>query len=65
MGVVLLTGGLGFVGRQVLRKLGNRGFQVRLVVRKGNQEKLIPPQLNGSIVDERSAYYRISRRFDA
>ena len=50
MGVVLLTGGLGFVGRQVLRKLGNMGFQVRLVVRKGNQEKLIPPQLNGSIV---------------
>ena len=50
MGVVLLTGGLGFVGRQVLRKLGNRGLQVRLVVRKGNQEKLIPPQLNGSIV---------------
>lgn len=50
MGPVLLTGGLGFVGRNVLRKLGNRGLQVRLVVRKGNQEKLISPQMNGSIV---------------
>ena len=50
MGPVLLTGGLGFVGRNVLRKLGNRGLQVRLVVRKGTQEKLILPQMNGSMV---------------
>lgn len=50
MGPVLLTGGLGFVGRQVLRKLLERRIQVRLVVRKGNQDKLVAPQFSGSIV---------------
>ncbi len=50
MGVVLLTGGLGFVGRQVLRKLLERGIQVRLVVRKGKQEELVPVEITGPIV---------------
>ena len=50
MGPALLTGGLGFVGRQVLRKLLERGIQVRLVVRKGKQEELVPVESNGPIV---------------
>lgn len=36
-GTVLLTGACGFVGRQVLRALAERGVQVRVVVREGSQ----------------------------
>lgn len=36
-GVVLLTGATGFVGRQVLRVLGEKGVRVWLVVRDGKQ----------------------------
>lgn len=36
-GTVLLTGACGFVGRQVLRVLAERGVQVRVVVREGRQ----------------------------
>jgi dTDP-6-deoxy-L-talose 4-dehydrogenase (NAD+) len=39
-GVVLLTGGTGFVGRQVLRALLARGVQVRSVIRDGSQPLL-------------------------
>ena len=39
-GVVLLTGATGFVGRQVLRVLAERAFQVRAVVRDGKQSQL-------------------------
>lgn len=39
-GVVLLTGATGFVGRQVLRALAERGFRVRAVVRDGKQSQL-------------------------
>lgn len=39
-GVVLLTGATGFVGRQVLRALAERGFRVRAVVRNGKQSQL-------------------------
>ena len=39
-GLVLLTGAAGFVGRQVLRVLGERGCRVRPVVRAGKQETL-------------------------
>ena len=38
--LVLLTGAAGFVGRQVLRVLGERGCRVRPVVRAGKQETL-------------------------
>lgn len=38
--VALLTGATGFVGRQVLRALGERGIRVRAVVREGTQSKL-------------------------
>ena len=44
-GVTLLTGGTGFVGRQVLRALGENGIQVRVVVRDGKQNQLAA--LNG------------------
>lgn len=36
-GITLLTGATGFVGRQVLRALGETGVRVRVVVREGNQ----------------------------
>ena len=36
-GITLLTGATGFVGRQVLRALGERGVRVRVVVRNGKQ----------------------------
>ncbi|MGK9052275.1 NAD-dependent epimerase/dehydratase family protein [Xaviernesmea oryzae] len=39
-GVVLLTGGTGFVGRQVLRALAEAGARVRLVVREGSESRL-------------------------
>ena len=39
-GLILLTGAAGFVGRQVLRALGERGCRVRPVVRDGKQETL-------------------------
>ena len=39
-GLILLTGAAGFVGRQVLRALRERGCRVRPVVRAGKQETL-------------------------
>lgn len=39
-GITLLTGGTGFVGRQVLRALAAKGMQVRVVVRAGKQNQL-------------------------
>jgi dTDP-6-deoxy-L-talose 4-dehydrogenase (NAD+) len=39
-GAVLLTGATGFVGRQVLRALAERGARVRAVVRDGKQNRL-------------------------
>ena len=39
-GLVLLTGATGFVGRQVLRALGERGVLVRAVVRDGAHNRL-------------------------
>lgn len=39
-GIVLLTGSTGFVGRQMLRTLGERGARVRVVVRDGKQGQL-------------------------
>jgi dTDP-6-deoxy-L-talose 4-dehydrogenase (NAD+) len=39
-GIVLLTGATGFVGRQVLRALGERGVRVRAVVRDGKQGQI-------------------------
>ena len=39
-GVTLLTGGTGFVGRQVLRVLVENGAQVRAVVRNGKQNQI-------------------------
>ena len=39
-GLILLTGAAGFVGRQVLRALVERGCRVRPVVRAGKQETL-------------------------
>lgn len=39
-GTTLLTGATGFVGRQVLRALGEKGARVRVVVREGKQSQL-------------------------
>ncbi|NMM20414.1 MAG: NAD(P)-dependent oxidoreductase [Rhodoferax sp.] len=39
-GITLLTGATGFIGRQVLRALGEKGVRVRVVVRDGKQSQL-------------------------
>lgn len=39
--VVLLTGGTGFVGRQVFRALSEQGARVRAVVRTGSENRLL------------------------
>jgi nucleoside-diphosphate-sugar epimerase len=45
-GGVLVTGGTGFVGRQVIRALLGRGFDVRAVVRRGTAARL-PDAVSG------------------
>jgi nucleoside-diphosphate-sugar epimerase len=49
-GVCLLTGATGFVGRQVLRALGDKGAQVRLVIRDDKQNELFNCEFVESIV---------------
>ena len=49
-GVVLITGATGFVGRQVLRALGDQGAQVRLVVRDEKQLALVGRECVESLV---------------
>jgi nucleoside-diphosphate-sugar epimerase len=41
MKVILLTGSTGFVGRQLLKELQNRGYQIRLVLREASQSTLV------------------------
>ena len=40
MKVILLTGSTGFVGRQLLRELQDREYQIRLVLREGSQSTI-------------------------
>ena len=40
MSIVLLTGATGFVGRQLLKALQERGYQIRLVIREGSQSRV-------------------------
>lgn len=44
MPTVLLTGATGFVGRQLLHALRNRGARVRLVVRNATQHRISAPE---------------------
>lgn len=39
-GIVLLTGATGFVGRQILKALAERGSRVRVVIRAGTQTRI-------------------------
>ena len=39
-GLVLLTGAIGFVGRQILKALSECGIKVRVVIREGTQSRL-------------------------
>ena len=48
--LTLLTGATGFVGRQVLRALGERGSKVRLVVREDKKGQLANLQAVDSVV---------------
>jgi len=38
--LILLTGGTGFVGRQIARELAARNYRVRFVVRKGSESRI-------------------------
>jgi nucleoside-diphosphate-sugar epimerase len=49
-GITLLTGATGFVGRQVLRALGEKGVRVRVVVRDGKQRQLAPVECVETVV---------------
>ena len=49
-GITLLTGGTGFVGRQVLRALGEKGVLVRAVVREGKREEIASLRTIESVV---------------
>lgn len=49
-GITLLTGSTGFVGRQVLRALGEKGVRVRAVVREGKHEHVAELENIESIV---------------
>lgn len=49
-GLTLVTGGTGFVGRQVLRALDEMGAQVRVVVRGGKQDQLEKLESIASVV---------------
>jgi len=48
--LILLTGATGFVGRQVLRALEERGCRVRAVVRAGKQDYLGPSPAIESVI---------------
>lgn len=49
-GITLLTGATGFVGRQVLRALGEKGVRVRVVVRDGKQSEFATIKCVESVV---------------
>ena len=48
--LILLTGATGFVGRQILRALGDRRCRVRAVVRDGKQGQVADKAAVGSTV---------------
>lgn len=56
MGVVLLTGGAGFVGRHIHRALSARGHEVRLVLRRGASPHLARPASAASIVETENLF---------
>lgn len=68
MALVLLTGATGFVGRQIMKALAERGFKVRAVIRDGTQARLGQSDSIESIVttsdlfSEDSAWWRAACR---
>lgn len=50
MSATLLTGGTGFVGRQVMRRLLEQGKTVKLVIREGKHQTIVPPDFAGVVV---------------
>lgn len=47
---VFVTGGSGYIGRRLIKKLVARGYEVTALVRKGSQDKL-PPGVRAIIAD--------------
>jgi nucleoside-diphosphate-sugar epimerase len=55
-GIILLTGATGFVGRQVLRALSEKGARVRVVIREGKQGQLEKLEGTESIVTTKDLF---------
>ena len=58
--LILLTGATGFVGRQILRALEERGCRVRAVVRDGKQGQ-VADTAAVELDDRQSRYFRRKR----
>lgn len=55
-GTLLLTGASGFIGRQILRSLAEKGKQVRVVVREGKQHQFARDEAVESVLTTRDLF---------
>jgi len=58
---ILITGGTGFVGKQVVRELSGRDVSLRLVVRKGSQTSLPSISKNCEIIETNDLFSESSQ----
>jgi uncharacterized protein YbjT (DUF2867 family) len=50
--LVALTGATGFIGRHLLRELPNRGYKVRVLLRRPT---MLPPEASSAVVGDLAA----------